>query len=125
MPHSKGVFSLEMLIKNSDLVPQSKNKALDTLDLGMEINKVSNTPNLGKESKAHPNSPPLASWEYEDGKYEATTKTRIKTSPPDQENLGITRPTMTSPSVKEVWMIIRKKKTTPLVPPPMVTRSRS
>jgi hypothetical protein len=41
---------------------------------------------------------------------------RQKKSPPDKDNLEVDGLEMTSPSVKEVWMVVEKKKKTPTIP---------
>jgi hypothetical protein len=77
------------------------------------------------ESKVLLSSPPPSSWADEANKYEATLTTPKKTSSPDQENMGIIESTTTSPSVKEGWKIVGKKKKTSPVIQPMMTRSQS
>jgi hypothetical protein len=48
-----------------------------------------------------------------------------KKSPPDKHSLEVDGLEMTSPSVKEVWMVVEKKKKTPTIPQPVVTTSQS
>jgi len=48
-----------------------------------------------------------------------------KTSPPDQENMGIIESTTTSLPAKEGWTIVEKRKKTSPEIQPMMTRSRS
>jgi hypothetical protein len=125
MPHSKGMSTQETPLNHSNIVPQSKSKASNSLDPGIERFKASDTLDTRIESKVLPSSPPLSSWADEADKDEATLTTPKKTSSPDQENMGIVESTTTSPPIKEVWTIVGKKKNTSSVTQPMMTRSRS
>jgi hypothetical protein len=75
----------------------------------------------GKDSQVHPSSTALVSWANEADEVEASGNS----DPPDPGNEGMTGLASTPLSLNVGWMVIRKKKTTPSISQPMVTRSRA
>jgi hypothetical protein len=75
----------------------------------------------GKESQVHPSSTALVSWADEADEAEASKKS----DPPDPGNEGMAGLASTPLSLNVGWTVVRKKKKTPSVSQPMVTRSRA
>lgn len=107
-PHYYDVYAQEIPSNQPNSIPRANVKDSNSLD-------------LGKESQVHPSSHPLASHAYEVDKAVAVKKTK----PPKQENTRMAGLAMAPLYVKEVWMVVGKKKKTPSTTQPMVTRSRT
>ena len=106
------MFIEETPPNHSNIVPQSKSKASTSLDPEIESFKALDTPDTRIESKSLFNSPPRSRWADKIDKDEASLTPPKKTSPPDQENMGIIESPTTSLSVKEGWTKVEKKKET-------------